>query len=235
MKRSTSIVFAAMIAAGLSWGADAAPDNSILVRSVQVRYGDLNLNSAQDAAVLRTRVEHAAAMACGGSDVVYDFRPGLPLESCWSVFVRAAEATPGREAGTHLTVRLGILPSLASRSVLTAAVCALRSPSVWLALSSTMTMATLARLSRCSSRKVGLASEHNLPHSVCLGALEQPRTIGLGLAKKAELIRQVFNRQPRFFREPLRRQVVGVAPCRCLADLDQPLLDAALEVSIDEP
>jgi predicted CXXCH cytochrome family protein len=38
------------------------------------------------------------ARVLGRGRGVYDFRPGLPLESCWSVFVRSAEATPGRDA-----------------------------------------------------------------------------------------------------------------------------------------
>jgi len=69
MNRSISIVFAALIAAGLTYGADAGAADSVAVRHIPVRYGDLNLSTPQGAAMLRDRIEHAAAQACGGSPI----------------------------------------------------------------------------------------------------------------------------------------------------------------------
>jgi len=69
MNRSTCIAFAALIAAGLSWGADAAALNSVRVNRVQVQYGDLDLSSLQGSKTLRARIESAAARACGGNPV----------------------------------------------------------------------------------------------------------------------------------------------------------------------
>ncbi len=63
---------------------------------------------------------------------------------------------------------------------------------------------------------------------------EQVQTIGLGLTKKSEGIGKIVDGQPRLFGKTLRREIVGIAPRRRTADLDQPLLDAALKVGVDQ-
>ena len=72
--------------------------------------------------------------------------------------VPAAVSPVGLEEVTQRTCRLAMPPSLASSSRRMAAVCSGRPAMVWLVLSSTTTMAMLARLSRSSCRSVGLAS-----------------------------------------------------------------------------
>src|SRR3546814_5530143 len=51
----------------------------------------------------------------------------------------------------------------------------------------------------------------------------------------SDLPGQVFGSQARLFAEALGRHVVGVAPGRGLADLYQPLVDAALQVEVRQP
>src|SRR3546814_14928048 len=51
----------------------------------------------------------------------------------------------------------------------------------------------------------------------------------------SDLPGQVFGSQARLFAEALGRHVVGVAPGRGLADLYQPLVDAALQVDVRQP
>ena len=58
--------------------------------------------------------------------------------------------------------------------------------------------------------------------------------IELGPAEKAEGIGQVLDRQPGFLGKTLRRQIVAVAIRGHVRDFDIALLDAALEVGVDE-
>jgi len=67
----------------------------------------------------------------------------------------------GREDVTQRTCRLAMPASLVSSSRRMAAVCSGRPPIDWLRLSSTTTMAMLARLSRSSCRSVGLERASN--------------------------------------------------------------------------
>jgi UrcA family protein len=68
MHISSPLFAAAVMLAALSFGAHADTSSSpanITGRSV-VYYGDLNLNSEQDAKVMLQRIERAAKTACGG-------------------------------------------------------------------------------------------------------------------------------------------------------------------------
>src|SRR5262245_14897629 len=73
-------------------------------------------------------------------------------------FVPEAVSPLGRDEVTQRTCRLAMPASLPSSSRRIAAVCSGRPPIDWLKLSSTTTMAMLARLSRSSWRSVGLES-----------------------------------------------------------------------------
>jgi UrcA family protein len=68
MRISTPIFTAAVMLAVLSFGAHAdtsSPENSVRGRSV-VYYGDLNIETEQDAKIILQRIERAAKKACGG-------------------------------------------------------------------------------------------------------------------------------------------------------------------------
>src|SRR5215831_14642253 len=73
-------------------------------------------------------------------------------------FVPEAVSPLGRDEVTQRTCKLAMPASLLSSSRRIAAVCSGRPPIDWLKLSSTTTMAMLARLSRSSWRSVGLES-----------------------------------------------------------------------------
>ena len=72
--------------------------------------------------------------------------------------VPEAASPVGLEEDTQRTCRLLMPPSRVSSSLLMACVCSGRPAMLWLRLSSSTTMAMLARLSRSSWRSVGLAS-----------------------------------------------------------------------------
>jgi UrcA family protein len=78
---------AAMLATlGFAAHADAAaPDPAIRGRSI-VRYGDLNIDSEQDAKILLQRIEQAAKEACGGHPTfrTYTRVPDQTFEECRS-------------------------------------------------------------------------------------------------------------------------------------------------------
>lgn len=68
MRISTPMFAAAVMLAALSFGADAdtpSPGTIIPGRSV-VYYGDLNIETEQDAKIMLQRIELAAKKACGG-------------------------------------------------------------------------------------------------------------------------------------------------------------------------
>lgn len=70
MRISTPIFAATVMLAALSFGAHADtstddPPTNITGRSV-VHYGDLNINSEQDAKIMLQRIERGAKKACGG-------------------------------------------------------------------------------------------------------------------------------------------------------------------------
>ncbi len=92
----------------------------------------------------------------------------------------------------------------------------------------------LHRAKRRDLGQVRLSDEQDFFHAARGRGLEQLRAIGLGLAEKSEGIWKVVDRQPGFFGKALRGEIIGVAPRRRGADLDQTRLDAAFEVGIDE-
>src|SRR3546814_9447295 len=57
---------------------------------------------------------------------------------------------------------------------------------------------------------------------------------GPRLAEEVEGIEQVAGSEARLLGKALGRQVIGVTPLRNLLDLDQPLVDAALEIGVDQ-
>src|SRR5689334_7992224 len=67
---------------------------------------------------------------------------------------------------------------------------------------------------------------------LCL--LEHARTITFRQTEKRKGMRQILDREPGLLGETLRCQIIGVAPRGRIMDLDQPLLDATLEVGVDK-
>ena len=55
------------------------------------------------------------------------------------------------------------------------------------------------------------------------------------VAEEAERVRKILGGQATLFGKPLGREVVGVAVCRRLADLDQTLFDATFQIRIRQP
>jgi UrcA family protein len=94
MHVSTPIFAAAMMLAAISFGAhaDTSTDgrgNSIRGRSV-VYYGDLNIETEQDAKVMLQRIERAAKKACGGHPTFSTYTGSLDhtFEECRGEAIR---------------------------------------------------------------------------------------------------------------------------------------------------
>ena len=83
-------------------------------------------------------------------------------------------------------------------------------------------------------REIRFAAENQGLEIALLCQRKGLRAIGAGLSEERKRCRQIFNRQPRFLSKALRREVIGVAARRRLADLDESLLDAASKVGVDE-
>src|SRR3546814_442790 len=83
--------------------------------------------------------------------------------------------------------------------------------------------------------EVAGADQHHAPDAARLAGPEDIRAVLAGEAEEAQRPGQVFGSQARLFAEALGRHVVGVAPGRGLADLYQPLVDAALQVDVRQP
>jgi UrcA family protein len=88
MRISTPIFAAAVLLAALSFGAHAdssadEPGTIIRGRSV-VYYGDLNIETEQDAKSMLQRIEQAAKKACGGHPTFSTYTGGLDhtFEEC---------------------------------------------------------------------------------------------------------------------------------------------------------
>jgi UrcA family protein len=86
MRISTPILAATVMFAALSFGAHAdtsSPGTPIGGRSV-VYYGDLNIESDQDAKIMLKRIERAAKTACGGHPTFSTYTGGLDrtFEEC---------------------------------------------------------------------------------------------------------------------------------------------------------
>lgn len=111
MNRSTSIILS-LAAAALLCGANAArADDSVVVKTVVVHIGDLNMHTAQGAEILRRRIVSAASYACGGNPhfaVYYRDAPSFTVkafEQCRDNAINKAYAGLGQplfaEARTH--------------------------------------------------------------------------------------------------------------------------------------
>jgi len=83
--------------------------------------------------------------------------------------------------------------------------------------------------------QIGRARDGDALESATAGKGEDLRAFGAGLPEERKRETEILDGQPGLFGEAVRRQIIGVAPRRRLADLDEPLLDAALEVGVDEP
>jgi UrcA family protein len=86
MHHSIPTFAAAMMLTMLGFGAPAdasSPDPVIRGRSI-VRYGDLHIDSEQDAKILLRRIEQAATEVCGGHPpfVTYTRVPDTTFEEC---------------------------------------------------------------------------------------------------------------------------------------------------------
>ena len=86
MRNSTPTFAAAVMLAALSFGAHAdtsSPGTIIRGRSV-VYYGDLNIETEQDAKIMLQRIEQAAKKACGGHPTFSTYTGGLDhtFEEC---------------------------------------------------------------------------------------------------------------------------------------------------------
>ena len=99
MQISTPIFAAAVVLAALSFDARAdmstdARNNGISGRSA-VNFGDLNLNTEQDAAIMLQRIERAAKKACGGHATFSSYTGSLDrtFDECRS---RAIQRTVNR-------------------------------------------------------------------------------------------------------------------------------------------
>ena len=89
MRISTPMFAAAVMLAAVSFGAHADTSNdgpgiTLRGRSV-VYYGDLNIETEQDAKILLQRIERAAKKACGGHPTFSTYTGSLDhtFEECW--------------------------------------------------------------------------------------------------------------------------------------------------------
>jgi UrcA family protein len=106
MRFSIPTITAAAMLATLAFGARAdasSPDPVIRGRSV-VHYGDLNIDSEQDAKTLLRRIEQAATEACGGHPtfVTYTRVPDNTFEECRSGTVARAVKKLGAPTVTRI-------------------------------------------------------------------------------------------------------------------------------------
>ena len=83
--------------------------------------------------------------------------------------------------------------------------------------------------------EVGNAGKRDPRKAAFRAGLQGEIAVGLRPAEEAERRRKVFGGETGLLRKSLRRQIVDIAAGRGLADLDEPLLHAALEVGVDEP
>ncbi len=84
-------------------------------------------------------------------------------------------------------------------------------------------------------RKVGGADERDPGVATLARRLKSGHAVGLRPPEQGERIRHEFQGEPRLLGEAARRQIVGIAPCRRLTNLDQPFLDATPEIGVGKP
>jgi UrcA family protein len=108
MRISTPIFAAAVMLAALSFGAHAdtstaGPGNIIRGRSV-VFYGDLNIETEQDARIMFQRIERAAKKACGGHATFSTYTGALDhtFEECRGEAIQRAVKQLGAPAVTRI-------------------------------------------------------------------------------------------------------------------------------------
>jgi UrcA family protein len=100
MRVSTPILAAALMLATLSFGAHAdtsTDDAGTIIRgSSVVYYGDLNIDTEQDAKILLQRIERAAKKAWGGTLLL------VPIPDYWTTVLR--------NYSTHWSIGLSCAP-----------------------------------------------------------------------------------------------------------------------------
>ena len=82
--------------------------------------------------------------------------------------------------------------------------------------------------------EIGFSGKHQPRETARRRLLEDVRAIALCLAKERKGVGERLNGQPGLLGKTLRRQVIGVAPRRRILDLDEALLDAALQVRVNK-
>jgi UrcA family protein len=108
MRISTPIFAAAVMLAAVSFGAHAdtskdGPGITLRGRSV-VYYGDLNIETEQDAKILLQRIERAAKKACGGHPTFSTYTGSLDhtFEECWGESMQRAV----KQLGAPIVMRI---------------------------------------------------------------------------------------------------------------------------------
>jgi UrcA family protein len=103
MYRSLTVLLCAAALAAATQGSFAAARaaDSVLVKRIAVRYGDLDIEKPAAAALLRRRIESAAIRACGGRAQFHTFYQAAPqfisrdFEACRANAVDKALADVG--------------------------------------------------------------------------------------------------------------------------------------------
>jgi UrcA family protein len=108
MRTSTPIFATAVMLAALSFGAHAdtstdGPGTIIRGRSV-VYYGDLNIETEQDARIMLQRIELAAKKACGGHPTFSTYTGSLDhtFEGCRGEAIQRTV----KQLGAHMVTRI---------------------------------------------------------------------------------------------------------------------------------
>jgi UrcA family protein len=109
MHVSTRIFAAAVMLAALCFGAHAdtsagGPPTNITGRRV-VYYGDLNLNTEEDAKIMLQRIERTAKTACGGHATFSSYTPSLDHHTFEECRERAIQRTV-KQLGAPLVIRI---------------------------------------------------------------------------------------------------------------------------------
>jgi UrcA family protein len=108
MHVSTPIIAAAAMLAAVSFGAHAdtsTDDPSTIIRGRSVvYYGNLNIDTEQDAKIMLQRIERAAKKACGGHATFSTYTGALDhtFEECWG---EAIERTV-KQLGAPIVTRI---------------------------------------------------------------------------------------------------------------------------------
>ena len=103
-----ALICVATIAAGLAVNqASAAPSDDDAVKSVVVRFSDLNLTQPQDAQTLYSRIQRAAREACGDAESV-DLARFARYHNCVDQAVTNAVATVNVRQVTEIHMAQGV-------------------------------------------------------------------------------------------------------------------------------